>query len=274
MNVIDVWAQQPTRRFLAEPFFDSLKKWTGQSLDEVPLELTVQAMQSAGVSKAIISAWYGPQGALISNEEVLEVIKRHPGQFAGIASADLRDPVAAVRVLREYVVEHGFKGLRIVQWLWDLPCTHALYYPLLMACVELNVPVCLQVGHTGPLRSSDTGRPRHIERIALDFPDLKIVCGHIGYPWHVEMIALATKFPNVYIDTSAYKPRRYPTELVSYMKAHGKRKVMFGTNYPMLTPQACLDELDLLGLDGETSDLFLWKNALSVFGLEQDFHRG
>ena len=82
------------------------------------------------------------------------------------------------------------------------------------------------------------------------------------------MIAVATKFPNVYIDTSAYKPKRYPTELVSYMKAHGKNKVMFGSNYPMITPEACLKELDLLGLDKETRKLFLHKNAASVFGLD------
>jgi predicted TIM-barrel fold metal-dependent hydrolase len=131
----------------------------------------------------------------------------------------------------------------------------------------MNVPVCLQVGLTGPLRSSESGRPLHIERVALDFPELKIVCGHIGYPWQTEMIALATKFPNVYIATSAYKPKRYPAELASYMKAHGRRKGLFGTNYPMISPSACLKELELLGLDGETQELFLGENAQEVFAL-------
>jgi uncharacterized protein len=154
-----------------------------------------------------------------------------------------------------------------VHWLWELPPTHALCYPLYAACVELDVPVCLQVGLTGPLRSSEPGRPLHVERVALDFPELKIVCGHIGYPWQGEMIALATKFPNVYIDTSAYKPKRYPPELVAFMKAHGRRKVMFGTNYPMLTPAVCLLEVDALGLDEEARALFLGGNARAVFAL-------
>lgn len=267
MTVIDVWAQHPTRRFLAEPYFDSLKKWTRQDLQDIPLEATVQAMQSAGVDKALICAWYGPGGALISNEEVLDATRSHPDLFVGIASGDLRNPVAAVRTLRDYVINHGFMGLRIVQWLWEWPCTHPLYYPLYAACVDLGVPVCLQVGLTGPLRSSETGRPLHVERVALDFPDLRIVCGHIGYPWQAEMIALTTKFPNVYIDTSAYRPRRYPPELVAYMKAHGRRKVLFGTNYPMLTPAACLKELGALELDDETTELFLHGNAKAVFGL-------
>ncbi|HXC51358.1 MAG TPA: amidohydrolase family protein [Candidatus Limnocylindrales bacterium] len=268
MRIVDAWAQHPTSLFLAQPFLDSLRRWTGQTLHEdIPLEMTVELMRSAGIDKALLSAWHGPGGALIRNEDVLDAVTRHPDLFAGIASVDLRTPVESTRVLREYVTRHGFKALRIVQWLWELPCTQALYYPLLAACVELDVPVCLQVGLTGPLRSSETGRPLTIERIALDFPELKIVCGHIGYPWHIEMIAIATKFPNVYIDTSAYKPKRYPSELVAYMKAHGRSKVMFGTNYPMITPAACLAEIDGLGLDADTREAFLGRNAERLFRL-------
>ncbi len=124
------------------------------------------------------------------------------------------------------------------------------------------------MGLTGPLSTSETGRPIHIEKIALDFPELKIVCGHIGYPWHVEMIAFATKFPNVYIDTSAYKSKRYPQELVEYMKKHGKHKVLFGSNYPMITPKACLADLESLGLTDEVRECFLTSNAKKVFALE------
>jgi uncharacterized protein len=267
MNVIDVWAQHPTKRFSEQPYFESLRRWTGQKLSEVTVDATRGAMDAAGVEMALLAAWHGPQGALIDNEEVLAITRQHPQRFAGLAAVDIRNPVEAVRTLRQCITEYGFKGLRIIHWLWELPPTHPLCYPLYAACVELGVPVCLQVGLTGPLKTSETGRPIHIERVALDFPDLKIVCGHIGYPWHVEMIAFATKFPNVYIDTSAYKPKRYPAELVAYIKAHGKRKVMFGTNYPMITPEACLQELPALGLDEATSALFLHENARRVFGL-------
>jgi hypothetical protein len=268
MKIIDSWIQHPTPRLIAEPYFDSLRRWMGDAIpDQIPLKVTVRAMQAAGIDKALTCAWYGPNGSLISNEEVLDAVTQYPDLFVGIASVDIRNPVQAIATVRKYITEHGFKGLRILQWLWDLPCTHALYYPLLATCVELNVPICFQVGLTGPLRTSETGRPIHIERIALDFPDLKIVCGHIGYPWHAEMIAFATKFPNIYIDTSAYKPKRYPPELVAYMKANGKRKVLFGSNFPMLTPDMCLKELDLLGLDDDTKELFLWKNAQEVYGL-------
>ncbi|MGI9286703.1 MAG: amidohydrolase family protein, partial [Pseudomonadales bacterium] len=120
------------------------------------------------------------------------------------------------------------------------------------------------------LRPSETGRPiPYIDEVALEFPELKIIGGHIGYPWTQEMIAVATKHENVYIDTSAYTAKRYPPELVHYMSGHGRKKVMFGTNYPMITPVKALENLDELGLDDEAKKLFLSGNATRVFGLDE-----
>ena len=104
-------------------------------------------------------------------------------------------------------------------------------------------------------------------RIALDFPDLVIVGGHIGYPWTDEAVAVATKHTNVYIDTSAYTAGRYPQQLVRYLEAHGRHKVLFGSNYPMITPAKALGGLEQLGLDEETTELFLSANAKRVFRL-------
>ena len=76
------------------------------------------------------------------------------------------------------------------------------------------------------------GRPiPYLDTVALEFPELVIVGGHIGYPWTAEMISLATKYPNVYIDTSTYKASRYPTELIDYLRGHGRHKVLFGSNH-------------------------------------------
>ena len=130
-------------------------------------------------------------------------------------------------------------------------------------------PFCTQVGHTGPLRPSETGRPiPYIDQVAIDFPELVIVCGHIGYPWTTEMIAVADKHANVYIDTSAHAAHRYPDELVAYLKGRGRDKVLFGSNYPMMTPARALAHLDDLGLDAGTRAAFLAGNAARVFGLD------
>ncbi|MDG2448970.1 MAG: amidohydrolase family protein, partial [Saprospiraceae bacterium] len=195
----------------------------GKEVSPPDLEITIAAMNQAHIKKGLICSWQNQEGELISNTVVAGFINEYPDRFVGIASVPLHRPVLAVKELRSFVRNYGFKGLRIVQWHWNLPPTHAYYYPLYAECVDLDIPVCLQVGHTGPLRSSEVGRPiPYIDQIALDFPDLKIVCGHIGYPWTTEMIAVATKHINVYIDTSAYTAKRYPNEVIAYMKSHGQ----------------------------------------------------
>jgi len=152
--------------------------------------------------------------------------------------------------------------------LWQLPPDHRLYYPLYVACIDLGVPFCLQVGHAGPRLPSEPGRPfPYLDQVAYDFPELTIVGGHIGYPWTEEMIALATKYPNVYIDTSAYKPSRYPETLVRFMRRHGRKKVLFGSNFPMIQPADCLSQIDDLILDDEAKTLFLGGNAARIFAL-------
>ena len=238
--IIDAWMQHPTPAFAGHEMFAPLRRWTGMAVpDEFPIELTLAAMEAAGVGHALLSAWWGPGGPLLSNDFVAAQVKAHPQRFTGVASVDLHKPMAGVRELRRAVEELGMKALRVLPWLWRLPPNDRRYYPLYAACIDLDIPFCLQVGHTGPLAPSEYGRPiPYLDDVALEFPELKIVGGHIGYPWTLEMIALATKFPNVYIDTSAYKPKRYPAELVSFMRGHGRKKVLFGTNYPMIMPAA------------------------------------
>ncbi|MCP4137190.1 MAG: amidohydrolase [bacterium] len=267
-KVIDVWMQHPNVGFVNHPMFASLRKWMGNQIitEEIPLEFTTGVMDQGNVGKGLICAWWGPQGPLITNDEVAACVEKYPDRFIGIASVDLCSPMEGIRELRRCVKELKFKGLRIVQWLWNLPPTNRYYYPFYAECIELGIPVCFQVGHTGPLRPSEPGRPiPYIDEVAIDFPELKIVCGHIGYPWTAEMIAVATKHSNVYIDTSAYTAKRFPAELVSYMKTNGKKKVLFGTNYPMIMPKKCLEDLGSLELDQEVEDLFLFENAKRVF---------
>src|SRR5690349_17791392 len=263
--------QHPTQRFLRQDAFESLRRWTGQQIpqEEIPIDATLSAMDDAGISFGVLSAWHGPQGPLISNEEVAGWVGEHPDRFAGLAAVDLAKPMEAVRQLRHCVEGLGFVGLRVIPWLWEAPPTDRRYYPLYAACVELGVPFCTQVGHTGPQLPSETGRPiPYIDQVAIDFPELTIVCGHVGYPWTEEMVAVARKHPNVVIDTSAYTTRRLPAELITYMKTgSGRHKVLFGSNFPMIFPQHALEGLDDLELDDETRELYLSGNARRVFGL-------
>jgi uncharacterized protein len=269
---IDVWMQHPTLRFISHEMFESALRWTGQAVpeQEIPIDATIAAMDHGEVAFGLLSAWHAPrEGALISNEEVAGWAAAHPDRFAGLAAVDLSKPMAAVRELRRCITELHFKGLRVVPWLWEAPPTDRRYYPLYAECVQLGVPFCTQVGHTGPLRPSETGRPiPYIDQVALDFPELVIVGGHIGYPWTEEMIAVCRKHQNVHIDTSAYTSRRLPSELVAYMKTRsGRDKVLFGTNYPMIAHHHALADLDALGLEDDVRKRYLEDNARRVFKL-------
>jgi uncharacterized protein len=269
--IVDAWMQHPTARFLGQEMFSSLRRWTGGQIPSSapPLSATLASMDEGGVALGVICAWHGPSGSLISNDEVAGWIAASSGRLVGLASVDLRRPMEAVRELRRCVSELGFRGLRMLPWLWETPPTDRRFYPLYAACCELGVPFCTQVGHTGPLRPSEVGRPiPYVDQVALDFPELVIVGGHIGYPWTEEMLAVARKHANVVIDTSAYTVARYPPELVRFMSERGgRRRVLFGTNFPMISHTRALDGIDGLGLDDEARALFLGGNAERIFGL-------
>ncbi|HSR98322.1 MAG TPA: amidohydrolase family protein [Kofleriaceae bacterium] len=268
--VIDAWAQRPTQRFLDEPWLASLNRWTRQ--ETLRTEMTVEGMvghlEEAGVERALLCAWCGPKGWLISNDEVAAQCAERPDRFVGVASANLFEPMAGVRELRRCVKDRGFKALRIVPWLWGLPPDDRRYYPLYAECCELGIPFLTQIGHTGPLLSSEPGRPiPYLERVLLEFPELVVVGGHVGFPWMNEVLSLAYKFRTFYIDTSAYSAKRYPHELVDYLRGQGAQRVLFGSNYPMLTPRQAMDGLDALGLAPEVRTAFLHDNAVRVFKL-------
>ncbi|HEX6956403.1 MAG TPA: amidohydrolase family protein [Ferrovibrio sp.] len=224
-------------------------------------------MDAANVAQSLICAWVAPRNVMISNDEVAGFVAQAPDRLIGVGAVDISKPMQAVREVRRCIEQLGFKAIRVLPWLWELPPTDRRFYPVYAACCELGVPFCTQIGHTGPLMPSEVGRPIYLDQVTLDFPELVIVGGHIGYPWTEEAIAVATKHENVHIDTSAYAAQRYPAPLVEYLRGHGRRKVLYGCNYPMIAPAKALAGLAALGLDAEAEALFLGSNAKRAFRL-------
>ncbi|MEQ8801688.1 MAG: amidohydrolase family protein, partial [Haliea sp.] len=259
-----------TDRMAEAPWLATLHRWARQCASDFKtgVDGAMEAMDAADMDIALLSAWYGPQGPLITNEEVARQVDAGPERFRGLASADIRKPGEAAKEIRRWIEGHGFVGVRIVPWLWDLPPNDRRYYPIYAVCAELGVPLCTQIGHTGPLQRSETGRPiPYLEDVLLEFPGLKVVGGHVGFPWIDELVSLAVKFPDFYVDSSAYIARRYPPAFVDFMKGPGRDRVMFGTNWPMLSPRQCLAGLDELDLDADVIDAFLGDTAKRVFKL-------
>jgi predicted TIM-barrel fold metal-dependent hydrolase len=173
--------------------------------------------------------------------------------------------MTGVAKLERAVKELGFKGAHIHPHGFDLPPDHAFYFPYYAKCVELKVPVVISMGHTQDLLPNEPGRPIHLDKIALYFPELNIVCTHTGWPWVEEAIALAQKHSNVFIGTSAYAPKYWRPELVRFINSWGQDKAMWGTDYPMIMHDRSLKEVEALELRDTSKQKFLRENAMRVF---------
>ena len=269
--IIDVWAQPVLKEALLPEVVKLFERSGTAHLlrTDVTAEQMVAMMDAAGIERVMLSAWRRPGKCLMSNDTVAAMVAQFPRRFVGVAAVDLEKPVAAVRELERAVKELGFKALRVIPWLWNRPPNDKFYFPLFVKCIELNIPFCTQVGHTGPLMPSETGRPvPYLDEVALTFPELRIVAGHIGHPWTDEMIGVAWKHDNVFIDTSAYLPRYYPPQLVHYLKTYGSDKVLFGTNFPQLPFAKCVEQVFDLELPPDVRAKFLHANARRVFQLD------
>ena len=121
--IIDAWAQHPTLRHMQNPIFDSLRRWTKTEAptEELPVAATLAMMDQGGIGKSLISAWQAPGKDLISNDEVAAFVAEAPDRLIGVGSVDISKPMQAVKEIRRCVEELGFKAIRVLPWLCELP---------------------------------------------------------------------------------------------------------------------------------------------------------
>ncbi|HTP84640.1 MAG TPA: amidohydrolase family protein [Alphaproteobacteria bacterium] len=261
-----------TQDFYRRMFKRDVPVQAGYSYEEM-----LKMMDAAGIERAfLIAAKIGQLGLSgswhLPYETVADAVKRHPDRFYGLAGVDPTEGMTGVRALQRAVEELGFIGAHSYPHWFELPPDHARYYPFYAKCVELGIPIQLQVGQSlvydpeRPLRS--VGRPITLDAVACDFPELKLIGIHIGIPWVDEMIAMAWKHPNVYIGADAYAPKHWPAQFVRYIDTYGQDKVMFGTDFPVLSFERVRREVDELGLRPEPRRKFLRDNAVRIYGLK------
>jgi predicted TIM-barrel fold metal-dependent hydrolase len=154
--------------------------------------------------------------------------------------------MAGVRETRAHLRDPWVVGCYLHTHSFDLPFDAAEYYPFYALAGARDVPVVMQAGISGGMMPSECGRPIGIDRPALFFADTRFVLSHTGYPWVDEAIAMARKFPNVFVGTASYPPRRWPEALTEFLPNH---KVLFGTNFPTVGHAQAVDQLRDLGLD-------------------------
>jgi uncharacterized protein len=190
---------------------------------------------------------------------------RYPGRFAALWCVESGRGMAGVRRSAEALRSEWVIGQYLHVHSFDRRFDHADFYPFYALSAEVGVPMVMQAGTSGGLAPSECGRPIGIDRPALYFRDLNFVLSHTGWPWVEEAIAMALKFPNVYLGTAAYPPRHWPPALVEFLRRPGRRKVIFGTNFPTVGHRQALAQLAELDLSPEVRTALLEANARTIF---------
>ena len=213
--------------------------------------------------------------APIANEEIAEAAATHPDVLIPFASLDPRRGRRAADDARRLVAEHGIRGFKFHPNLQEFFPDDRQAYPLYEAIEEAGVPALFHTGHSGIGSGLPGGggirlkysNPMHVDDVAVDFPNLKIVLAHPSFPWQDEALSMAMHKPQVYIDLSGWSPKYFPPQLVQYARTLLKRQVLFGSDYPLITPDRWLADFERLGFDDEVKALILKENAARLLDL-------
>lgn len=232
----------------------------------------IAAMDAANVESVLATdllAWSYPRQqrfAMDMTDQITALTKKYPGRIYGLADYDPFNIRASLDKLEKDVTERGYKGVYIHIYGYDIGLDHRKMYPLYAACEGLGVAVSMQVGHVLEAMPSEHGRPIQIDRIACDFPNLTLVGTHTGYPWVDEMIAVAIKWPKVFLSVSAWFPKYFTPSLVSFMNSRvGAQKVLFGSNG--LSWDRYWEGFHAMGLRDDTLRAVMYENPKRVFGV-------
>jgi predicted TIM-barrel fold metal-dependent hydrolase len=198
-------------------------------------------------------------------DDVQHLVTTYPGRFVALWNLDANlgmDGVtgAAAALARDWVV-----GLYNHVHSWDRPFDHADFYPFYALAADLDVPVAMQAGTSGGLMPSECGRPIGIDRPAIYFRRVRFLLSHTGWPWVDEAVAMALKFPNVFLGTAAYPPKHWAPAVHEFLRGPGRTKTMFGTNFPTVGHRHALAQVAELDLAPETRDALLGATARRVF---------
>ena len=236
------------------------------------MEAMIAKMDEAGVEKVFITQckmwsyrnkWMYMDTTL---EEVAQYLTRYPDRFVGLAGYNPFRVKESVQEIERAVKEYGFKGVYIHIYGFDIPLHDRKMYPLYAKCVELDIPVSMQVGHVLEAMPSEHARPIYLDWIASDFPDLKIVGAHTGWPWVEELISVCYKWDNVYFGVDAWMPKDLKPEIIQFINSRmGQDRSLWGTNG--LQWKESLNQVEALGLREDAKRKLLRENAVQLFGL-------
>ena len=211
----------------------------------------------------------------IPNEEIAEAAREHADVLIPFASIDPHKGRRGVEEARRLIADHGVRGFKFHPNVQGFFPNDRFAYPFYEVIEEAGLPALFHTGQSGVGSGLPGGggirlkysNPMHVDDVAVDFPQLKIVLAHPSFPWQDEAISVALHKPQVCIDLSGWSPKYFPPQLVHYANTLLREQVLFGSDYPFITPDRWLADFDALGIRSEVRPLILKENAVRLLGL-------
>ena len=242
-----------------------------------PLESFLLELDLAGLDSAVIlpiDATTSRHATVYTNEQIAELCALSP-RLIGFASVDPQQPDAPDK-LREAVTKLGLRGLKLAPAMQQFYADDPSVYPIYQTALELGIPILFHAGMSWePGSRLQYGQPMQFENVVADFPDLPIVLAHLAWPWVTDAVALALKYPNLHLDTSALYFDN-PRDFLRYAMTHVvpltvferslRRQILFGSNYPRVEIKNMAAAVRGLGFSDECLDLVFRENADRLLG--------
>jgi predicted TIM-barrel fold metal-dependent hydrolase len=212
---------------------------------------------------------------IITNEEIAELAHRHSDVAIPFASINPHRGAEGVREARRLIRDFGVKGFKFHPSVQGFYPNDPMAYPLYEAIAEAKLPALFHSGQTGVGAGTRGGggirlkysHPMLLDDVAVDFPDMPLVIAHPSFPWQEEALSVATHKPQVYIDLSGWSPKYFPPILVQYANTLLKDKVLFGSDYPVMSPERWIADFEKLEIKPEVRPLIMKHNAARLLGL-------
>ena len=237
----------------------------GDSFFKSPeLSELLENMDANGVERAILMS-----SVNATEGRALSFVEARPDRFAlAVGGFKLLRPMPTLRALESFVRAHPVAYAVVGPSFWGdgmYAPSDAVYYPLYVKCCELDLPLCLNTGIPGPPLPAEPQNPIHLDRVCIRFPELRLCMIHGADPWWEIAIRLMIKYRNLRLMTSAWSPKYLPPSLLHYMSTRGKDRVLFASDYPVLSMERCLGEAAGLDLTEDVRNAWLYDNANAFF---------
>jgi uncharacterized protein len=211
----------------------------------------------------------------IPNDEVAAFAAENSDIMLAFASVDPMRGKVAVEEAKRLIAAGSIRGFKLHPPVQQFRANDKGVYPFYEIVNEARLPVIFHTGHSGigaglpgggGIRLK-YGNPMDIDDVAVDFPDMPIIMAHPSFPWQDEAISICLHKPQVYIDLSGWSPKYFPPILVQYANTLLKHKVLFGSDYPLISPDRWLADFQNIAIRDEVRPLILKENAIRLLGL-------